>query len=424
MLNLFKRRLYFGGARYFRFWARIKLRRWAPTVIVVTGSAGKTTLLHLIEAQLGREAKYSHHANSAYGIPFDILGLKGVTTSRFNWIGLFLKAPFTVLSDVPKARLYIAEADADRPGEARFLGQLLHPKVTLWVNSLHTHTTAFDSLVSSGKFRSVEEAVAYEYGHLLAATSDLVVMDGDIELMVKQKSRTTAKVVEVRLSELKEYTLKVDKTRFRFDKRQYTLPAAVPKATYYQVAMTDAVLSYLNATPDLVYERFELPPGRSSLFTGVKGTTLIDSTYNNSNIDSLGAIIEMFDIYPAHKKWLVIGDMLEQGKDEAREHQKVANMLASTHFDKILFVGKRVRAHTVPALSASLKERTKILVFKSPTEVKEYLQAELSGQETVLFKGAGFLEGVVESLLVNKADAAKLVRRERIYQKKRAAWGM
>ncbi len=424
MLNLLKRRLYFGGARYFRFWARLKLRRWVPTIIVVTGSAGKTTLLHLIEAQLGREAKYSHHANSAYGIPFDILGLKGVTASRLNWIGLFLKAPFVTFSAAPKQRLYIAEVDADRPGEAKFLGQLLHPKVTLWVNALHTHTTAFDHLVNNGQFQSVEEAVAYEYGHLLAATSDLVVMDGDIKLMAEQTQRTQAKVVKVQLSDLKEYELKANKTSFHFGQRHYTLPAIVPKATYYQVAITDALLTYLKLTPDTSFSRFELPPGRSSLFPGIKGVTLIDSTYNNSNIDSLGAIVEMFDVYPARKKWLVIGDMLEQGDDEAREHQKVADLLATTHFDRILFVGKRVREHTVPVLNAALKERTKILVFRSPAEVKQYLHAELSGQETVLFKGAGFLEGVVESLLANKADVAKLVRREKIYQKRRAAWGV
>ena len=58
------------------FCAQIQLFLWKPRIIVITGSSGKTTLLHLIEAQLGNRAKYSHFANSSFGIPFDILGLK------------------------------------------------------------------------------------------------------------------------------------------------------------------------------------------------------------------------------------------------------------------------------------------------------------------------------------------------------------
>ena len=69
------------------------MRRWHPRVVAVTGSVGKTTMLNLIEQQLGKKAHYSHNANSAYGIAFDVVGLGGVTGSKLQWLYLFVMVP-------------------------------------------------------------------------------------------------------------------------------------------------------------------------------------------------------------------------------------------------------------------------------------------------------------------------------------------
>src|ERR1700733_9617223 len=112
-----KKALYFPIASYFRFFAELRLRRWNPKIIVVTGSNGKTTLLHMLEAQLGSKAKVSHHANSAYGVPFDILDLHRSSMSWSEWINLILKAPGNVFKPLPEEKIYVVEADADRPFE-------------------------------------------------------------------------------------------------------------------------------------------------------------------------------------------------------------------------------------------------------------------------------------------------------------------
>src|SRR5688500_3716117 len=94
MFRFLKRKLYFIVAYYFRFFAKIQLLLWRPRIIVVTGSSGKTTLLHLIESQLKGQARYSHHANSTFGIPFDILGLRRKNLLKYEWLYLFAAAPF------------------------------------------------------------------------------------------------------------------------------------------------------------------------------------------------------------------------------------------------------------------------------------------------------------------------------------------
>ena len=54
-----KKRFYFDAAKYFRFFANKSLKRWKPRIIAVTGSAGKTTMLHLIEFELGKNLNWS-----------------------------------------------------------------------------------------------------------------------------------------------------------------------------------------------------------------------------------------------------------------------------------------------------------------------------------------------------------------------------
>lgn len=424
MLNTLKNHLYFFVACYFRFWARIRLKSWAPKVIVITGSAGKTTLLHLVEAQLGAKAHYSHHANSSFGVPFDILGLQPNIQSRSDWFGLFVLAPLALLKRPYKERFYVVEVDADRPHEAQFLAQLLKPLLTLWVSALHSHTAQYDKTVRLGKFTDVRQAVAYEYGNMAAATSDLVVLDGDNPLMVKQEKRITAHVERILQRQLKKYEITTQKTTFTFDSKTYVVPALLPKNNFYQLAMVDALLAYLEETPDYGYKNFVMPPGRSNTFPGIRGTTLFDSTYNNSNIDSLISILQVFDDYPAAHKWAVVGDMLEQGTEEGEEHQKVVDVLLKTQAERIILIGPRMAKHAAPLLAEKLSENVDLVVFTKPTEVLDYLLSNLQGGETVLFKGVRYLEGVIEPLLANKADADQLVRRGSVWDKKRAVWGL
>ena len=107
----FKKRFYFIAARYFRFFANRAFKRWNPRVIALTGSAGKTTMLHLIEFELKDKAHYSHDANSAFGVAFDILGLKGIRGSKTRWLYLILMAPLKSLFYKHKEPFYVVEID-------------------------------------------------------------------------------------------------------------------------------------------------------------------------------------------------------------------------------------------------------------------------------------------------------------------------
>lgn len=431
ILKQVKRLLYFPLAYYFRFFAQIKLSIWKPKIIVVTGSSGKTTLLHLIESQIQNKARYSHLANSSYGIPFDILGLYRKDLTIGEWPYLFLTAPFKAFKKPPKEKLYVVEADCDRPYEGKFLANLLKPEITLWTGVGRTHTVNFDNL----NFSSVENAIAYEFGYFLEKTKSLVIVNGGSQFIKEQITRSKANIKTVTQKQLQSYKVFKDHTEFKINGKVYSINNLLPKEASLSIQMTLILLDYLKIKPDYSFSKFSLPPGRCNLFKGIKNTTIIDSSYN-ATPDGVTSILRMFDIYPSNKKWLVLGDMIELGKEEQEEHEKLAEIINSMKLDKIILVGPRLTKYTYPRLKSfpphpnplprgeREQERVTIEKFTVPKEVLDYLLSHLRGGEAILFKGARFLEGVIEHLLIDKNDISKLCRREKIWQERRKGWGL
>lgn len=424
MREQLKTRFYLLLARYFCFWARIALKRWQPRVIVIIGSAGKTTMLHMLEAQLGDMAHYSHHANSPYGIAYDILELPGVTKSSLDWLKLYLLAPIQAFRAFHREDWFVVELDIVRPKVASLMARVLQPDACIWVSSLKAHTSQYDHVVGEGKqFASHEEAIAYEHGTFLASTKDLVIINGDSEDMQSQVERVSAAVVTVDQKNMR-YRLLKDRTEFYYKDQAISIDEILPESNSYQVSMVAELLKHYNQPLDASYKEFKLPPGRSSIFKGIRDITIFDSTYNNSNLTSLVGILELFVRYPGIHKWAVVGDMLEQGSLESATHKEMATHLSKCRFDRLILVGPRTAKHTLPHLSPQFLERTNVQSFSDPADVFAYLDAELKGGEVVLFKGIRYLEGVIERLLQRPSDAAKLARRGKLWDKRRKEWGL
>ena len=304
MIGTFKRVFFFPVAYYFAFFARIKLLSWKPKVIVVTGSSGKTGLLNLIESQIGNQARYSHRANSSIGIPFDILGLKRNTLLFWEWPKLFILAPLVLFRKSNKQKIYVAEADCDRPGEGKFLANLLNPHIVLWTNATRTHSANFDRTVKDGKFKTVDGAIAYEFGFFAEKAKELCVVNKDSKSIEKQLERVKAKIIKISRKELLGYQISTNGTEFSTSDRRYGFSCLLPEEFFYSIAFTNQLLNYLSFRNSYNYSSFTLPPGRSSLFKGIKNTLLLDSTYN-ANLSSMRAILNLFGSIAAKEKWAV-----------------------------------------------------------------------------------------------------------------------
>ncbi len=414
-----KKKLYLGVARYFRLWANQSLKRWQPRVIAVTGSVGKTTLLNLLEVQLGDRAHYSHNANSAYGIAFDILGIDGVRGSKLKWLYLFAAAPLRSLCFRHSEEFYVVEIDGERPKETEFLASWLRPEVTLWVSVGRTHAVYFDGQVAQGEFASVEDAIVHEFSFLPRYTSGLVAYSSASELIVRaMEAIDGVDKIAVDEAALTSYEVWPDKTTLTVNGVDYTFADPMPREVYTQLALLGVLAGYLGEPVVTDLAAYVQPPGRSNFFPGKRGVQLIDSSYN-AHLISMESVINLYREMKADHKWIVIGDIVEQGEAEAEEHAKLGTLLQGAGFERYILVGRRTQQYTYPVLDPAVS-----VTFLRPRDALKYLEVELAGNETVLFKGSQYLEGIIEHLLANPADAARLPRQEPAAKKRRAKWGL
>lgn len=421
-LGKIKRRLYLGVSAYFRWWANIAFRRWKPRVIAVTGSVGKTTMLHLLEVQLGDQAHYSHHANSIYGISFDLVGLSGVDGSKWRWLWLVLAVPLRALVTKRTEEFYVVEIDADRPNEARIIANWLEPEVTLWVSVGHSHAYNFETMVARGDFSTVEDAIAYEFAAVALATKKLVVIDARSQAMKQNVQDCEAKTVKVN-PEIKSYHIEASHTVIETESHRYSLPYPLQRDIATQLAMLEALCKYLNMDVADDWYSLTTAPGRNSYFKGINDTNIIDSSYN-AHLISMRSMIAMFDEIQADKKWLVLGDMVEQGKDAGREHKLLGEVVADTSsIERVVLVGRRTGEYTEPAIKAHSKDMA-VVQFDKPQDALAYIKNELSGGETLLFKGSQYLEWIIEKLLVDQSDIGKLARQDPAAKQRRRNWGL
>lgn len=415
-----KKKLYFKVAGYFRYFANRAFKRWNPRVIAVTGSAGKTTMMKMLEHEMGDKAHYSHDANSAFGIPFDILGLKGIKGSKLKWLWLLIAAPFRGLFYRHKEQFYVVEIDGERPHEAEFLAKWLKPEVTIWVSIGLSHAVQFEKEVESGKYADVGEAIVAEFANLPANTSKRVYIDADSKMMVEATSGIRAKVIPIKKGLIKKYVVYPNSTDFTYGDTTFHFNHPEPKDIAFNLFVVQDLMKYLKLKFNPDFTGIEMAPGRCSYFEGKKGIAIVDSSYN-AHMISMTSVLDMAKRMHAEKKWLVIGDIVDQGSLEEEEHRKLAKLIADVKPDKVILVGRRTKEWTAPELR---KLGVSAVATTDPRKALDYIERRIHGNETLIFKGSQYLEWIIEKLLANPADANKLCRREKSAVARRKSWGL
>ena len=428
----FKKKFYFIVASYFRFFANFAFRRWHPRVIAITGSVGKTTMLNLVECTLGDKAHYSHDANSAYGIAFDMVNLRGVTGSKLRWFYLFLAVPLKSLFYKHQEEFYVVEIDGERPHEAEFLASWLKPEVTLWISLGLSHAVQFEQQVKDGLFSSLDKAITHEFAMLPQYTQKLVIIDGEVDLMnraldsIKQKNLTKATVIKCSKDAVKTYKVEPNHTSFILQgtadsvSHEYEFNRPMSKDIAIQLTMLETLVNYLKVKPRYDFSNLKLAPGRNSYFDGKNGLKIIDSSYN-AHLISVKSILEMYKAMHVPHKWLVIGDIVDQGSIEGQEHAKLADEIIKVKPEQVILIGRRTKKYTAPILK---KAGLNIYTTLDPREALKFLEQNLTGQETLLFKGSQYLEWLIEKLLKNPEEAKYLPRREKAAIKRRQKRGL
>ncbi len=377
-------------------------------------------MLNMIEFELGERAHYSHDANSAFGIAFDLLGMDGIRGSKLRWIKLILMAPIRACYYKRQGEFYVVEIDGERPRETEFLARWLKPEVTLWVSFGLSHAVQFEQEVEQGKYPDLETAIAHEFSTLPANTTKRVYIDGDSAPMIRATKDIQAEVIRISHKQLKRYNVYPSRTDFIFEDVSFHFSQPQPRDLAIQLLMLESLVKYLKIPLKTDFHGMLVAPGRSSYFKGIKGINIIDSSYN-AHMISMQSILEMAKVLKAGHKWLIIGDIVDQGGIEKTEHQKLAQLIADAKPEMVILVGRRTKEYTAPRLKQlGVVTRTTL----DPKKALKFIQENIHGDETLIFKGSQYLEWIIEKLLADPADAQKLPRREAAAVKRRQKWGL
>jgi UDP-N-acetylmuramoyl-tripeptide--D-alanyl-D-alanine ligase len=148
------------------------------------------------------------------------------------------------------------------------------------------------------------------------------------------------------------------------------------------------------------------------IIPGIKGTTIIDDSYNSSPIAAEAALEVLRGLKTKGMKIVVLGDMLELGRFAIDEHRKLGMHTAEVA-NFLLTVGPRSRYLVEGALSKDMSEK-KIIEFDDARAAGKYLEGILDKDDIVLIKGSQSMrmERAVLEIMAHPEDAQTLLVRQ------------
>ncbi len=425
MIQTTKRTLKAPVAALLAMLAHFIVRKYKPTIVMVTGSVGKTSTKDALKAALSersfvRASEKSY--NSEVGVPLTIIGSKNPWTNPFSWLRVFKEALALLILPNHYPKILILEVGADRPGDlAKILHIALpHAVVVTRLPEVPVHVEAYATPEAVR-----EEEFVPAYG--LAPAAPLVVNAEDeyalayaqrLPVAISTFGFKKGATVEISHPELwmedgnivgMQGTVTVGgahetlQVRGALGRTQLLAPAAaLATAIALGFSLSEALTGLSSYTP---------PAGRSRILAGKEGSILIDDSYNASPAAVEEALHALCGI-KAKRRIAVLGDMLELGRYSVQEHERVGTLSAQCA-DVLVTVGIRARAVAEAAQNAGMKEDA-VHVCENAHTAGTLLTELVHEGDIVLVKGSQSVrtERIVEMLLRNPEDKVKLVRQE------------
>src|SRR3989338_9508837 len=102
------------------FIAGTVVRRYKPTIVMVTGSVGKTSTKDAVASVLSERflvRKSEKSFNSEFGVPFTILGVKNPLGNPLAWGSIIKNSLALIFLPNHYPRMLVLEVAADKPGD-------------------------------------------------------------------------------------------------------------------------------------------------------------------------------------------------------------------------------------------------------------------------------------------------------------------
>ncbi|KND52039.1 MAG: UDP-N-acetylmuramoyl-tripeptide--D-alanyl-D-alanine ligase [Parcubacteria bacterium C7867-001] len=415
------------AASFLGFLASSIVRKYRPLIVMVTGSVGKTSTKDAVAAALAdsyflRASEKSY--NSEFGVPLTIIGAKNPWSNPLAWIRVIEEALALIFLPSHYPKVLVLEVGADRPGDLKKILRIVTPDAVVVTHLPHVpvHVEAY---ATPQAVRDEEFAPAYalpQDAPLVFSADDGYAAEMAARLPVRRISFGYDTKAQVRITD-PELLIEAGNTmgmkaRVAVSGAHHALVerGALGRSQLYApaAALALAVSLGMDAKEALAgLGAYTPPPGRGRLFSGANGVLLIDDSYNASPAaveESLAALALVTD---CGRHVAILGDMLELGRYSVEEHERIGK-LAAQSVDALIAVG--IRAHAIAsAARAHGMPETVVHAFDTSEDAVRELPKLLEPKDAVLVKGSQAIrmERIVESLLKNPEDRAKLVRQDK-----------
>ncbi|MEN9327381.1 MAG: hypothetical protein RI947_189 [Candidatus Parcubacteria bacterium] len=438
---------------YLRFFARLALRLNKVSIIAITGSVGKSSARSAVYAVLkdSYPVYCIEEGNSETGIPLGILGMTPKDYSLRDWWRMLRKVPFS-LSFLKNYDYVIVEMGIDEPDPPKnmgFLLTILQPEIAIFLNVYPVHSMQFDktvprSMQGEGRMFEIQKNIAKEKGKIITASSfstaiynaDNIFVSDVVESFKKdhkEKEILAFGVDKRNYITYAGYELQGGTSVFTFidysnEKLRVEIPGYLLPEEYREIFAAALAVGRSMGKDNIVLKKgleknFHLPPGRMSVLKGMRGATIIDSSYNASKASVSAALRMASMLAKKEKKPLIFlfGDMRELGDEAQHEHEFVASEICSA-VDELYCVGPLTFNYVMPKVEDKLK---KTKWFHSSEGAGTYILEHMPDNAIVLVKGSQneiFLEEAIKKLLADPADSAKLCRQDAFWIQTKASY--
>jgi len=405
-----------------------------PLVIAVTGSVGKTSVRNAIATILSakfRVAPTIKNYNNEFGVPLSILGVASPGKSVLGWLKILLTKP----REVPQ--VFVLEYGIDHPGDMAHLCDIASPKISVLTRISPVHAEFFASIPALAE----EKAILLER----TAPDGLCVLNADDSLVMGTSGHASAPIVTYGFSETAQIrasnydlttrddfsfepgeifsTVKVNVTTPDHDSLNLELINILGKANVSVFLPAIAIAKHLGLTHDEILSKISevtLEPGRMNPIPGVKGSLILDASYNAAPASMAAALEVLASFTPREgtRRIAVLGHMAELGSHSQSEHRMLGMRAAEAGVDLLVTVGEMSRDTQRGAIEAGIAQ-TQTQHFSDAKEAGRWLDSRINKGDIVLVKGSqsARMERVVKDVMAEPLHAQELlVRQEGAWQ--------
>ncbi|OOZ88193.1 UDP-N-acetylmuramoyl-tripeptide--D-alanyl-D-alanine ligase [Bacillus cereus] len=335
-------------------------------VIGITGSNGKTTVKDIIEGILSstyRVHKTKGNFNSQIGLPLTILEMKRDT------------------------EFLILEMGMSEKGQIRNLSRIAQPDVAVitMIGQSHLETLGSRKEIAKAKLEIIDGL----------RENGLFLYNGDEPLLSRNNKTSSVNCKtfgEKDTNDLFPTNVQLDEYGVHFKLNNTKIQYDVPLHGKHNIlnAIVGIVVGQFYKVPtekiQEALQQINITQMRFQFLTAKTGFTIINDAWNASPSSMKAAIETLQKLNAYEKKMIVIGDMLELGKEAKTYHREIGKMLNEESIQYVFTYGA---LSEIVAEEARKNYHTgKVQSFDNKDEIAEEVLKIITKNDVVLLKGS------------------------------------